>query len=330
MFISAQVDNRSAPPRLLVQVNSDAGITLLYLAIWPLERNVDYAFYQWSETLNFPLGDFNAPMFPFDKYRLNFTVRVVSSYLFDSESIRQKRVDAAFFVIPAGTYGWDIFITNPTATVDSQGVLVIALTASISRDALNTSRVAVPIYAIFWLVGGTMALEVTSGNRKSDRRFGNVSNRLTIFVAAFVALIPFSLTVTPSPVTYSGLPSMATLLVQAGEVCTVIFAFVTFLDANIDSRVRAIAFDTLGVVASIAAVLLIVRATIGNAVFSFTNLPPLAQAAVVIGLLSGVIVRYFSYVRSGPPYAEADTRHRSKSANALRDVQKLEDSIVDE
>jgi hypothetical protein len=302
IFISAQVDNRSAPDHLEVSVESGAGMPFFIIPFSvPVQgRNANYGFYQMFDTLNIPLGDFSAPMFPFDKYRLNFTVRVVPSFLFDSESVRQKRVNVDFLVVPTATYGWDISITNPTAIVDSDRVLVITgLTAFIARDALNITRVALPIYAVFWLVGGTMALEVTSGNRKRSRNFGNVSNRLTIFVAAFVALIPFSLTVTPSPASLSGLPSMATLLVQAGEVCTVIFAFVTFLDANTDSRLWAIALDTLGVVASVAAVLLIVRVTITNAVFSFTNLPPLAQAAVMIGLLSGVMVRYFYHIRSG-------------------------------
>ncbi len=289
-FFVAQIDNMTAPTQLEVHgLGTDPPSFRILIPV--TDRNANFAFYQKVHLFNVPLLRVNATHFPFDSYSFNISLRVVPTFLFDSNS--KINVSPLNVVQSLANGLWDIKpTTKPSYFIDSERALFIkGVSASITRNRFVIEQVNVPIYGLLFILGGSMALETTRHRRK-----GNAANRLAVFVAAFVGLTGFSSTIGGHLPSNFALPSIAGLLIEIGEISTAIFAFVTFLDASItDSQRWALIFDSLAVIVCLA-IALTIRIEIGGFfVIGFQNLPDLVKLTVVVALASGIIVRYFNH-----------------------------------
>ncbi len=291
-FFVAQIDSMIAPSQLEVQVlGTDPPSFSIFIPV--TDRNANFVFYQNVRLFNVPLLRVNATHFPFDSYSFNISLRVVPTFLFDSNS--KINVSPLNVVQSLANGLWDIKPTmKPSYTIDSQrALLVVGVSATITRNRFVIEQVNIPIYGLLLIVGGSMALETTRHRRK-----GNVANRLAVFVAAFVGLTGFSSAIGAHLPSNFTLPSIAGLLIEIGEISTAIFAFSTFLDASItDSRRWALIFDSLAVLLSVAIALMMKIEIGGFFVIGFQNLPDIAKLIVIVALASGIIVRYFNLAR---------------------------------
>lgn len=290
--INAQIDNATAPNQLQVQISSEQQSVFFskLLILNATDRNTDYAYYRAYTIVNVPLGNLNSTLYPYDKYSFAIDLSIVPTGYFDSSSTLS--VDQ-LIILPKATFGWTIVPGKTTHFIDSAGVVHInGFSASISRDAFEIDKVAYPIYGMFWLLGGSLALK-TSKTEKD-----NLANRVAILVAAFIALTGFSILTAPDLAAPFRLPSVASLLVEGAEIVAVMFAFVAFVDANTSSRWAAI-FDASAAVASIAVVCYIVQFRILGVVFNLTSLPVLDRILIIVGLVSGLSIRLVAHWFSG-------------------------------
>jgi hypothetical protein len=291
LFMSAQIDNKTAPPLLEVTVFEN-NFPYFYFRVPVNDRNTDYAFYQFHTTLSIPLGYINPVMYPWDSYDLNLTIEIVPYHYFDANSTKFDISDTPIIPPNLSLFSWDI-VSGRTITpfIGSNGQLLIkGIIISMTRQPFITEQVGIPIYGIVWLVGGAMAIQA---KRSKDEKEG-VTNRLTVFVAAFIGLTGYSLIINARLPDKFALPSIATLLVVGTEATVVVFAFATFLDAYLDSQRYALLVDTAAVALSLYLLLCyIVRINVSvGATYTFWDIPAPAQYLVIAGLVSGIVSRY--------------------------------------
>jgi hypothetical protein len=291
LFISANIDNKTAPAFLEVTVNEN-NYPYFDFQIPIRNRNAAYAFYQLYRVLTFPLGYINPVLYPWDSYELNLTIAIVPYHYFDTNSTKLDITDAPIIVQTLSVFSWDVVSGRTiTTAIGSNGELLIrGITISMTRQPFIAEQVGIPIYGIVWLAGGTMAIQA---RRIKDEKEG-ISNRLTVFVAAFIGLTGYSFILNAHLPDNFALPSMATLLVIGTEVTVVVFAFATFLDAYLDSPLHALIVDTAAVALALYLLLWwIVRIDLSQGLtYGFWDIPKLAEYLVIGGLVSGIAIRY--------------------------------------
>jgi hypothetical protein len=290
LVMNAQIDNKTAPPLLEVWVIEN-NFPYFYSQVPIHDRNADYAFYQFYPTISIPLGYVNPVMYPWDSYDLNLTIEIVPYHYFDTNSTKLDISDAPIIVPSLSLFGWQIVSGRTiSSSIGSNGELLIkGITISMARQPFIAEQVEIPIYGIVWLVGGTMAVQA---RRNKDEKEG-LTNRLTVFVAAFIGLTGYSLIINAHLPNKFVLPSMATLLVVGTEVAVVVFAFATFLDAYLDSQWCALFVDTAGVALSLYLLLYyIVRIDVGlGLTYTFWDIPKPTEYLIIAGLVSGIVFR---------------------------------------
>jgi len=286
--LQANVENSRAPEHLEMQLQQGETV---YPPI-PVPRvgnNSQYTNYQYHEVLKIPLPLLNATLFPYDNYMLDVMIRIVPSMLFVSNTTVEV---AQLSISPTlGNAPW-VFdrVGQATYHVDSRDVLwITGISARVARNSYAVQQVLVPIYGIFLIVGGTMMLEITRYRRRE-----NATNRLTVFVAAFVGLTGFSLTNVAKLPSGFPLPTLAGLLLTSAEVAAAILTFATLLGGCIVSGRRVLLIDTVAVIIVILLIpFWIVRVSFnGVFIYDFLDLPLLSQIAILGAFSSGIIVRY--------------------------------------
>jgi hypothetical protein len=289
IFLSAGVDNASAPPNLEIHVYQQ-NFPYFFLRTPIQSRNVDYAYYQMYEILGVPLGISKTVLFPYDNYLLNMSVEV-RPYVFTAAS--KLSIDQLIIPPTLQNLSWEISSSNTTVGyVDSSGGVEISrLYAEISRKDFAVEEVTIPIYGILWLIGGTVALPVRKWNTDG------VSNRLAVYVAAFIGMTGFSIIVNAHlPVNFT-LPSMAAMLVNSAELAVVVLVFATFADTYIGSEIATLILDSLAIVLSLLVmtfyILTLHLTTYVN--FTFQDLPALAKVMIVAGLSIGAAIRWLHW-----------------------------------